>query len=119
MTVAIAIASVLIYLTGWEYTAKWRFRAMRPFTEPLSCLSEDNSWHKHSEYCYSKGAIVTTKQDAALWAALQGLIWPLFGLAWLVIVHIQKGESKPTPAETRAAIERIERELKNPGEYPE
>lgn len=110
MIVAIAIVSVLAYLTGWEYTARWWFRKIRPYSEPLGCQG-DYSWHEHSKYCYTReDSVITTNSEAAGWAALTGLAWPLVIIGTLVTGHIIRSD-RPLREEMQAKIARLEREL--------
>lgn len=113
MTLFLAIMSAAAYLAGAEYTAKWRYRATRPYTEPLSCEhSSDEKYHVHGQFCYARheNSLINSRTEAALFAIAIGLVWPSVLLAWLAIRHVQSGD-KPTSEELQARIEWLEKEL--------
>lgn len=92
--------------------ARWRYRHTRPYTEPLSCWFPNDRYgvHNHTSSCYWQYGVIDSAGEAAFFAVLLGLIWPLalasFGVAWLVA-----GADRPLPEEVAARTKRLEREL--------
>lgn len=106
----IAITVPLAYITVMLLTARWRYRVMRPYTEPLGCKTPSlcrSTWHTSS--CYRRWGLVDSAGEAAGFALLTGLVWPLIGPA-LVVRHLVTAGDRPLPAETEAKIKRLEAE---------
>jgi hypothetical protein len=117
ITILIAAGASLAYAAGWRQAARYWYRKLRPYTEPLSCNS-GYSFHEHSEYCYQREhSVIESAREAAIWAGLIALIWPLAlilaGLARLTWRAVASGD-RPRPEELQAKIARLERELREP-----
>jgi hypothetical protein len=108
----IAVPAILTYLTGTVALARWRFRQTRPFTEPLACeWSHHRKPEDHISLCYHRNSrtLIDSNGEAATFAVLVGLAWPL---AWLplAIMRLIMSGAPPTPEEVTAKIRRQERE---------
>jgi hypothetical protein len=109
-TVLIPIASVLAYLALTMVAACWRYRAIRPYTEPLACENRalcERTWH--SDSCYRRSGLIDTKTEAVMFALLTGLVWP-FILPAIALGRLVVAGDRELPEETRAQIERLEAE---------
>lgn len=121
MTLLIVLASVAVYLGGWLWTARRRYAMTRPYTEPLSCpvaKYEHEPWnhHEHNRDCYTRPEFSLTESanQAALFAAAWAIGWPviLAGLGiWSLLGRAIVAGDREDPAELRAQIARLEREL--------
>lgn len=111
MTEVVALTILAGWLAGWLPASRMAYQRMRPWTEPLSCDTPHTcaTGHRHSS-CYRRYGLIDTNAEAAAFAILQGLIWPLV-LPWLLLCKIAAGGAKELPAERDARIERMEREL--------
>lgn len=92
--------------------ARWRYRHTRPYTEPLSCWFPNDRYgvHNHTSSCYWQHGVIDSPGEAAFFAVLLGLVWPLT-LLGLGIVRLVTSGGRPLPEEVAARTKRLEREL--------
>jgi hypothetical protein len=106
----VIIASVLAYLACWLAAARWQYRIIRPYTEPLSCSRYHNGAHNHE--CYRRpGWHTDSPGEAAIWAALTGLLGPLMLIAMTLGKLIR--DDRLLPEEIAAGTARMEKELRD------
>jgi hypothetical protein len=110
LTVLIPIASVLGYFALTLVAARWRYRAIRPYTEPVRC--EYPARHRqrsdHDDACYRRYGYVDGG-EAVVFALLTGIVWP-FILPAIAVAHVVKAGAKQLPEELAAEIKRLEAE---------
>jgi hypothetical protein len=110
VTGLIAAASVLAYAALALLTARWRYQAIRPYTEPVRCKHPDLHARRgdHSSGCYARNdsTVIDSRPEATVAALLTGLVWPLIGPALLVQYLVTAG-GRPLPAESEAKIRRL------------
>jgi hypothetical protein len=111
----IVTASVIFYLSCWVTAARWKYRRIRPWTEPLNCTSP--AFHEHAGHlvsCYSRYGDGTTESYAIGCASVFGLLGPLAFAAMLagqlIRTAVTSGTSK-TREELEAKVKRLENEL--------
>lgn len=103
------LACVLLYAAMVLRAARWRYAAIRPYTEPLSCDAPLVCQGRHLASCYRRWGHVDTTGEALCFALLTGLMWPLILPASLLRSAVTAG-TRPLPEETAAAISRLEAE---------
>ena len=103
-------ASAAAYLTVWLLTARFRYARTRLLSEPLNC--EPSRYHVHDNRCRAQkpGSLIDSDGEAALYALMLGAIWPLTALACGALAVVM-ARPRETPAELRAKVARLEREL--------
>jgi hypothetical protein len=110
MTALIPLACVLAYLALTLVAARWRYRAIRPYAEPLACeTSSLHSTQGHGAWCYRRYGNIDTTGEAVSFALLTGLVWP-FILPAIAVAHVVKAGAKQLPEELAAEIKRLEAE---------
>lgn len=110
MTALVTLAAVLAYAAGIMLAARWRYRAIRPYTEPLSCASPSlHSNGGHWKTCYRRYDIIDSTAEAVISALQTGLIWPFIAPA-LGVRRLVTSGARTLPEELRAQIERLEAE---------
>jgi hypothetical protein len=111
VTALVAVACTCAYLAIALVTARWRYRAIRPYTEPLAC--ETRSLHGgtygHREWCYRRYGMIDTTGEAVAFALLLGLVWPFIAPAMAVRRFVISGD-RVLPGELQAQIKRLEAE---------
>lgn len=110
MTALIPLASVIAYLALTLLAARWRYQAIRPYTEPVRC--ETPGVHRergeHLDSCYRRYGYVDGG-EAVFFALLTGLAWP-FILPAIAVAHFVKAGARQLPEELAAEIKRLEAE---------
>src|SRR2546429_526029 len=117
MSALIAAVASLAYLAAGWFCARWWYQCKRPVTEPLSCttpLSCSAAYNgKHYRSCYSRpGSLIGSAAEAAAYAVLAGLTWPVVLLALVLAsaaVRALGRDGRPLPEEIAAKTERLER----------
>jgi hypothetical protein len=108
----IPLACVAAYTALTLAAARWRFRAIRPYTEPLSCttpLSCRDGDHYDSCYRRRRGSMISTTGEGVVFALLTGLAWPLI-LPAMAVSRIVSAGPRVLPEELAAQIKRLEAE---------
>jgi hypothetical protein len=109
VTALIVVGSVLGYLALTLFTARWRYRAIRPYTEPLACTTRSLCGAQHFYSCYRRWGMVETKGEAVLFALLTGIVWP-FILPAMLVARVVVAGGRQLPEELAAEIKRLEAE---------
>jgi hypothetical protein len=101
---------VVAYLTLTLLAARWRYQAIRPYTEPLSCTTPSTCRDGHQyDSCYRRWGLVDTNGEAVVFAFLTGLAWPCVPLAIALGRFVSAG-NRQLPEELAAEIKRLEAE---------
>lgn len=110
MTALVGLACTFAYLAMALVAARWRYRAIRPYTEPLGCENPSlcqGTWHSSS--CYRRSGMIDTTGEAVFVALLTGLAWPFIVPAMGVRRFVTSGD-RVLPGELQAQIRRLEAE---------
>lgn len=113
MTALIVVASVLGYLVLTVLAARWRYQAIRPYTEPLACTTKNLCGASHFDSCYRRWGLVDSKGEAVVFALLAGLVWPFILpalLATRLLTGVVVAGGRQLPEELAAEIKRLEAE---------
>jgi hypothetical protein len=107
----IPLACVTAYTALTLAAARWRFRAIRPYTEPLSCSTPlaCRDRPRHHDSCYRRRGMIDTRAEAVAFALLTGLAWPLI-LPAMAVSRIVSAGPRVLPEELAAQIKRLEAE---------
>jgi hypothetical protein len=109
MTAIIAAAAVLGYITPALFAARWWFRAICPYTEPVACTRPRLCAGDHLAQCYRRpGHSVDSRAEAMIFALLTGMVWPLILPARGAARFVMSGGQPPE--ELAAEIKRLEHE---------
>lgn len=101
---------LVLYAAMILVTARWRYRVIRPYTEPLGCTTKPSCREKHRyPSCYRRYGQVDTTGEAVFIALLAGLIWPFIVPALLLRLLVTAGH-RDLPEEVQAQIRRLEAE---------
>lgn len=109
MTALIVVGSLLGYIALALFAARWRYQAIRPYTEPLACTTKNLCGASHFDSCYRRWGLVDSKGEAVVFALLAGLVWPLIVPARLSARFVAGG-GRQLPEELDAEIKRLEAE---------
>lgn len=109
MTALTAVACTFAYFAMVLVTARWRYRAIRPYTEPLACATPFSCSGRHYDFCYRRWGMVDTAGEAVAFALLLGLVWPFIAPATAVRRFVMSGD-RVLPGELQAQIKRLEAE---------
>jgi hypothetical protein len=111
MTPLIPFACASAYIAVALLAARFRYRRIRPWTEPVACETPiDCERHgKHIYDCYRRYSDIDTTYDAVCLALLSGLFWPYAALA-KIVRRIITGGDRQLPEETVLKTRRQEAE---------
>lgn len=109
-TALVAWLCVAAYTALTLLAARWRYAAIRPYTEPVSC----RDWAgcdrgRHDQRCYRRFGMVDSSGEAVFFALLTGLAWPLI-LPGVLARRLVISGARELPEETEAKIKRLEAE---------
>lgn len=109
MTTLITLASLLAYFALILLAARWRYQAIRPYTEPLACKAPRVCGGQHYASCYRRSGMIDTTGEAVVFSLLTGLAWP-FIIPAIIVARIVKAGGRQLPGELAAEIKRLEAE---------
>jgi hypothetical protein len=116
VTASITAACAVAYFTCWAWGARWWYRRIRPWTEPIACESPKlhTTPSLHFPCCYFRWWQVGNNGTAMGFAVMLGMLGPLalVGVcAGQAVRWIVASGDRELAAEVAAKNERLEREL--------